>query len=134
MNKLHGHIHALEVSGNLTIVEVAVTSELFLKAIVIDTPQTADYLQKEHKVSLVFKETEVIIGIGEQSNVSLQNQLPATILDIEKGKLLSKIKLNTTAGALTSIISTAAVLKLNLAVSSEVVAMVKLNEVMLRRL
>ncbi|WP_051621325.1 molybdopterin-binding protein [Leeuwenhoekiella sp. MAR_2009_132] len=134
MNKLHGHIHALEVSGNLTIVEVAVTSELFLKAIVIDTPQTADYLQKGHKVSLVFKETEVIIGIGEQSNVSLQNQLPATILGIEKGKLLSKIKLSTTAGALTSIISTAAVMKLNLAVSSEVVAMVKLNEVMLRRL
>ena len=134
MNKLHGHIHALEVSGHLTIVEVAVTSELFLKAIVIDTPQTADYLQKEHKVSLVFKETEVIIGIGEQSNVSLQNQLPATILGIEKGKLLSKIKLSTTAGALTSIISTAAVMKLNLAVSSEVLAMVKLNEVMLRRL
>ncbi|MFI8379474.1 molybdopterin-binding protein [Leeuwenhoekiella sp. NPDC079379] len=134
MNKLHGHIHALEVSSNLTIVEVAVTFELFLKAIVIDTPQTADYLQKGHKVSLVFKETEVIIGIGEQSNVSLQNQLPATILGIEKGKLLSKIKLNTTAGALTSIISTAAVMKLNLAVSSEVVAMVKLNEVMLGRL
>ena len=134
MNKLQGHIKTVEVSGTLSLVAVAVTPQLLLKTIVIDTPQTATYLKIDQQVELLFKETEVIIGIGNQSQISLQNQIPATLLNMEQGKLLSKLKLKTEAGEITSIISTAAVEALQLRDGSDVTAMVKLNEVMLRGL
>ncbi len=134
MNELQGHIAWVETSGNLSLVAIEIYPGLILKAIVIDTPQTASYLQEGSQVLAVFKETEVIIGVGEQLQISLQNQIPVKITQIEKGKLLSKLTLESNSGNLRSIISTTAVHNLNLKTGDWVLAMVKLNEVMLRGL
>ena len=134
MNELHGHIKNLEVSGNLSLMTVSVTKDCQIKAIVIDTPETASYLKEGKSIAVLFKETEVIIGIGNQSQISLQNQIAATILNIEQGRLLSKLLLKTEVGTITSIISTAAVKTLHLTENQNVFAMVKLNEIMLRAL
>ncbi|MAW93617.1 MULTISPECIES: TOBE domain-containing protein [unclassified Leeuwenhoekiella] len=134
MNELRGNIKTVEVSGNLSLVTVQLQNGQLLKAIVIDTPQSAAYLEPETAVAVVFKETEVIISTGTQLQISLQNQIPAKISALEKGKLLSKLKLKSTAGNLSSIISSAAVEQLKLELGQEVTAMIKLNEVMLRAL
>ena len=134
MNELRGHIKTVEVSGNLSLVGVELQNGQLFKAIVIDTPQSASYLKPETAVAVVFKETEVIIGTGTQFQISLQNQIPATIAQLEQGKLLSKLKLETTNGSISAIISSAAVDNLNLTLGQEVTAMIKLNEVMLRAL
>lgn len=131
MNNISGQISQIEVSGHLSIVSVAITEELQLKAIVVETPATADYLQKGQAIQMLFKETEVVIGNGDQLNISLQNKIPATILHLEKGKLLSKLRLATVAGNINAIISTHAVHELQLQEQQTVTAMVKLNEVML---
>ena len=134
MNELRGHIKTVEVSGNLSLVGVELQNGQLFKVIVIDTPQSASYLKRETDVAVVFKETEVIIGTGTQFQISLQNQIPATIAQLEQGKLLSKLKLETTNGSISAIISSAAVDNLNLTLGQEVTAMIKLNEVMLRAL
>ncbi|PHQ29624.1 TOBE domain-containing protein [Leeuwenhoekiella nanhaiensis] len=134
MNELRGHIKTVEVSGNLSLVGVELQNGQLFKAIVIDTPQSASYLKPETTVAVVFKETEVIIGTGTQFQISLQNQIPATIAQLEQGKLLSKLKLETTNGSISAIISSNAVDNLNLELGQEVTAMIKLNEVMLRAL
>ena len=134
MNELRGHIKRVEVSGNLSLVGVELQNGQLFKAIVIDTPQSASYLKPETAVAVVFKETEVIIGTGTQFQISLQNQILATIAQLEQGKLLSKLKLETTNGSINAIISSAAVDNLNLTLGQEVTAMIKLNEVMLRAL
>ena len=134
MNSLNGNISELEVSGNLTLAHVEITPQLLLKAIVIDTPKTVAYLKLGQQVALVFKETEVIISADSQIKISLQNQIPASIIDIEPGQLLSKLNLSTNAGELNAIISTNAVKTLALKAGISVVAMVKLNEVMLQAL
>lgn len=134
MNSFNGNISRIEVSGNLTLTQVEVTPELVLKAIVIDTPNTAEYLKVGQRVALLFKETEVIISTDSQINISLQNQIPASIINIESGQLLSKLNLSTNAGKLNVIISTNAVKVLDLKTGDSVVAMVKLNEVMLQAL
>ncbi|MCC4212782.1 TOBE domain-containing protein [Leeuwenhoekiella parthenopeia] len=134
MNELRGHIKTVEVSGNLSLVGVELQNGQLFKAIVIDTPQSASYLKPETAVAVVFKETEVIIGTGTQFQISLQNQIPATIAQLEQGKLLSKLKLETTNGSISAIISSNAVDNLNLELGQEVTAMIKLNEVMLRAL
>lgn len=134
MNKIQGNITTVEVSGNLTLVHVAVTPSLVIKAIVIDTPETATYLEVNQKVTLLFKETEVILGVGNQKQLSLQNQIPGVVSTVESGKLLSKLRIQTDVGLITSIVSAAAVMHLNLQEGSKVYAMIKLNEVMLRAL
>ena len=134
MNELQGRIIGIEVNGNLSLVVVEVLAGLSLQTIVIDTPETASYLKMNNQVLVVFKQTEVVIGVGEQLQISIENQIPARITQIEKGKLLCKLTLESKAGKLSSIISTAAAETLKLKQGDSVLAMVKLNEVMLRGL
>ena len=134
MNNFEGFIKTVHVNGNLSIVDIEVTSDILMKAIIIDTPETASYLKSSAKVSILFKETEVIIGLGDQSGISLQNKIPAIITHLEIGNLLCKLDLKSDAGIFTAIISAAAAVALDLKVEDEVIAMIKLNEVMLRSL
>jgi len=116
------------------LVLVEVTPKLQLKAIVIDTPETAAYLQSQASVAVLFKETEVIIATAEVPQISLQNRIPASIISVEKGALLTKLKLQSDAGVLIAIISTDSASRLELQEGKKVIAMIKLNEVMLRGL
>lgn len=131
MNSLQGHITDIEVSGSLSIVTVRVNSENSMKAIVIETPETAPYLFHGNEVNVLFKETEVVIGLEHNLAVSMQNRIDGTIIRIEKGDLISKIRLDTSAGIIASVISTAAIGQLNLREGLFVTAMVKLTEIML---
>ncbi len=133
MNSLQGKIVGIEQSGNLALVTVDVNPKITVKAIVIETSETAAYLKLEGQITVLFKETEVVIGIGENPNISLQNKISGTIQHMEKGMLLSKVVLDTSAGKLTSIISTNAANHLELAEKKPVMAMIKLNEVMLSK-
>lgn len=134
MNSFNANIKTIQVNGNLSLVLVEVTPKLQLKAIVIDTPETATYLQSEASVAVLFKETEVIIATAEVPQISLQNRIPASIVSVEKGVLLTKLKLQSDAGVLIAIISTDSASHLELQEGKKVIAMIKLNEVMLRGL
>ena len=102
-----------------------------MKSIVIETPASCSYLAKGKSVNVLFKETEVVIGKGNNLAISLQNRLTCTIKHIEKGVLLTKLTLATQNTEIFSIITTDAVTQLDLKVGEQVVAMVKTNEVML---
>ena len=134
MNRLQGHIVDIEVSGNLSVVTVAIDNNIRLKAIVIETPESAEYLRKERQILLLFKETEVIIGTGKNFQVSVLNRIPGKIINIEKGRLLSRIVLETDGGEITAIIGSHAVDQLRLKMDLDVTAMIKLNEVMLKEI
>ena len=131
MNKLDGHISAIETSGELSLVSVSLAGGLVLKAIVIDTPSSAGYLHKGAAVSITFKETEVVLGTLYDHKVSLQNRIPGTIIQIEKGKLLSRVRIQVGTGEICSVVSSNAITQLQLKEQSEVCAMIKLNETML---
>lgn len=130
MNSLQGIIEDVEVSGNLSLVTIKVKKCVF-KSIVIETPETANYLRKDGKINVLFKETEVIIGKDEKMQISLRNKMLGLIKSVESGSLLSKLVIDTNAGEIISIITTNAVKNLGLAVGSSVLAMVKTNEVLL---
>ena len=132
MNSLTGEIETIDVNGNLTLVGISV-GECHFKSIVVETPETVDYLYEGSKVNVLFKETEVIIGIGENMQISLRNKMISTITAIEKGKLLAKLVMQTNAGKVISIITSNAVENLNLKVGTEVMAMVKTNEILLAK-
>ena len=131
MNSINGHIEDIEVSGNLSVVTVTVNNEVALQSIVIETPQTALYLKKGHQVSLLFKETEVILAGPPIEDISIENRFSGQVKHIEKGQLLSKVKLETSVGEIHSIIGTHTLNRLALAKGSNVVALIKMNEIML---
>lgn len=132
MNSLKGEIEAIDVNGNLTLVGISV-GECHFKSIVVETPKTVDYLFVGSKVNVLFKETEVIIGVGDNMRISLRNKMISTITAIEKGQLLAKLVMQTNAGEVISIITSNAVENLDLKEGGKVMAMVKTNEILLSK-
>ena len=130
MNIIDGKITAIITSGSLSKVEV-VAGENKFKTIVIDTSETNDYLKIGHPVKLLFKETEVAIGVGDLSNISLQNRISGTIQTLEIGELQAKVMLKTKIGIIKSIITVDAVQQLQLKEGMDATALIKTNEVML---
>ncbi len=132
MNILKGKIEEINVNGDLSIVKIIV-GEIRFSTIVIDTPETASFLQLNNSVKVIFKETEVIIGVGDMSGISLRNKLIGKVISIESDKLLSKLIIDTEVGEITSIITSNAVNQLKIKIGLEVTAMIKTNELMLSK-
>lgn len=130
MNILKGEILKIYVYENLSVIHLKAGDDFF-KSVVIATPTTNPYLQVGNVLNVLFKETEVIIGKGDVSNISLQNKLLAKIIKITKGALLSKIELQTSTKKIVSFITSDAVNQLKLEAGEEVYAMIKTNEIML---
>ena len=130
MNIFKGNIEAVNVNGELSIITIRVNSINFT-AIVIDTPVTAPYLKQGNPIKVIFKETEVIIGIGSVEGISLRNKLFGKVLSIESDNLLSKLIIQTEIGEITSIITSNSVKRLKIEIGTEVCAMVKTNELLL---
>ena len=130
MNILKGTIEKLTISGSLTLIGIKVGT-IDMSAIVIDTPKTALYLKIGNTITVVFTETEVIIGKGNTDEISLRNKFKGTIEILESKELLSKLTINTNVGKISSIITTNAVKQLKLELGTTVTAMVKTNEILI---
>lgn len=130
MNILKGLIKEIRVNGELSIVRIDVNG-LLLSTIVIDTPATASFLKLREPVTVIFKETEVILGIGDMQGISLRNKFKGLVVDLQSDELLSKVVVDTEVGLISSIITTNAINQLKIELGSEVTAMVKTNEIQL---
>ena len=67
----------------------------------------------------------------DTDKISLRNKFEGVIENLESNELLSKLKIKTTVGTISSIITTNAVKQLELKVGSEVTAMIKTNEIII---
>ncbi len=130
MNNLKGNIASITVQEKMSLVQVT-SNEILFTAIVIDTPESANYLKEGNAVNLIFKETEVIVGKGTAFAISLQNRIVGRLKLIRTGALLSKLVVSTELGEIASIITSNAVNELGLQVGDEVTVMVKTSEMML---
>ncbi len=128
MNKLKAQIVNIETSEHISLVDLQANGDLFT-CVVIETPETADYLKIGNAVHLLFKETEVSIGKNLSGQISLRNQIHSTIKQIEKGRVLTKIILDYKGIEIGSVITTRSANQLNLQVGEAVVGLIKANEV-----
>ena len=115
-------------------VTVSLTGELEITTIVIETPDSASYLKERSPISVLFKETEVILSTDPARNIGIQNRIPGQIRKVEAGDLLSKVVLETPLGGLEAIMASAALKTLGLAEGDQATALIKINEVMLSAL
>lgn len=133
MNSFTGHIISIEESGKMSLVTISIKGDQRIKAILLETPETASYLKPNNPIQILFKETEVVIGHDMNHQISLQNRIPGTVSHLDKGALLSKLIVQSEIGEIGSIISTQAIQDLGIQEGSSVVAMIKLNEIMLSK-
>jgi len=129
MNKLKGKIVAITSSGSVSIVKINVNKH-FISSIILKN-DTDSFIRKDANVTILFKETEVIIAKGLVENISLQNKFTGPIIELEKGEVLSTLTVQTAVGDICSMITTNAVDQLNLTLNDTVTAMIKSNEIML---
>lgn len=130
MNRLIGTITAIESNGYLSLVDVAAGRDVFT-AMVMETPRNAAYLKVGNTVAILFKETEVSLAKGLSGTLSLRNIVRGSVRRIRRGEILCEVALDCNGHALTSIITTRAMNRLELQEGDEVDALVKANEVSL---
>jgi len=131
MNTIKGRISSIISHDNLSIVKLSAGKYVFT-TVVIETPETVDYLRLDNEINILFKETEVLICRKPCPQISLQNRIECHIQEIKKGKLLSQIFMQSEIGPIKSIITSNAVEQLALKESDNVIAMIKTNEIMLQ--
>lgn len=131
MNSFKGIISEIKVNQDMSLVSIDMGHNIHLRTIIIETPATASYLKLGNSIKVLFKETEVVLGLGTMGQVSLQNKIEGTVVSIVEGALISKVNVTTPLGEIVSIISAKAVEDLNIMKGLSVTAMVKLNEIML---
>jgi molybdate transport system regulatory protein len=132
MNKLPGIITKIQQSGAILLVDMEVEQQMF-SALLIESVQQPEWLAIGNSVDVVFKETEVSLAKNLSGQISMRNRMKCTVVAIERGDLLSKVKLNFRNYPVTSAITTRAVDSLKLEIGEEVEALVKANEVSLMR-
>ncbi|UAB82618.1 tobe domain protein [Zunongwangia sp. SCSIO 43204] len=131
MNNLSGKIKNIKNSEYISEVSIELENNSIFNVFLVETPQTASYLNLGQKINLLFKETEVIISKNLMPEISVQNQLKAEIIKIKSGKILSKIVLKSAVGKIKSLLSSTLLQQMNFAESQEVLILVKANEIML---
>lgn len=130
MNSLQARITEIQSTKQLSLVTLQ-SERIYLKSIVIDTPESCDYLVVGKTINVIFKEMEVSIATENNLPMSQQNEIPGEIISLEKKELLAKIRLKTKVGEITSVITSASAERLKLSKGLQVYALIKTNELML---
>ena len=124
MSKLIATIKKINNVENLNIVEFDFIGTI-LKMMSLDLNSD---VQIGKKVKLSVKPTNISLAKKISGEISLSNQIVATIQDIENGQLLSSISLKTNDFLLESIITVDSAKRMNLQIGNEVIILIKASD------
>jgi molybdate transport system regulatory protein len=127
MNRLPGQIAAVEAAGSIALVDVMVGSQRFTATLVGAGEQVAAWAPGM-PVTLMFKETEVSLAKNLSGLISMRNRIPAQVVSIERGRLLTRVVLDAAGYSIESVITTRSSHALALDVGDIVEGLVKANE------
>ena len=130
MNFYEGEIERIESSDDISLIRVNTAVGIFT-SIVLDSPASAQYLAVGKKVTVQFKETEVILALPGQWIISVRNRITGIVKAISLGKILAQVTLNCEGKDLVSLITSVAAQEMQLKEGYPVVALIKTNEVSL---
>ena len=114
-------ISAIEQNDGVSVFEFS-AENLSLKMLSLENLQN---LKIGDEVRLSFKSSDVFVATSPLLNCSVSNEIKAQISDIEQGQITSSLHLNAGKFEFESIISTASLKRLNLALGDQIYAYVK---------
>ena len=114
-------ISAIEQNDGVSVFEFS-AENLSLKMLSLENLQN---LKIGDEVWLGFKSSDVFVATSPLLNCSVSNEIKAQISDIQRGQITSSLHLNAGKFEFESIISTASLKRLNLALGDQIYAYVK---------
>ena len=114
-------ISAIDENDGVSVFEFN-AANLSLKMLSLENLQN---LKIGDEVRLNFKSSDVFVASSPLLNCSVSNEIKARISDIQKGEITSSLHLNAGKFEFESIISTASLKRLNLALGDQIYAYVK---------
>ena len=124
MNRLSAVVTQIEGEESLHIISFDYEGES-LKMMGLDLPKG---LHVNAHVTLGVKPSHVAIAKNVSGELSYSNQLPATIVSIENGKLLSNVLLHVKGSEVQSFITASSALRMNLQAGDNVILLMKASE------
>ena len=125
MNKLNARVTSIKTKDSINLIKLK-SNEIILTLLTLDLPSN---IKENSEVIALFKESEVVISKSEsEGNISISNRIKGKILQINRGEIVSIIKIKTKIGDIDSMITTDSSLRLNLKVNDEIFALIKSNE------
>ena len=124
MNRFQATITQIESEGSLHIV----TFDFEGVALRMMSLELADEIRVGVAVVLTIKSTYIALAKAFHGEVSYTNLIPATITQIQQGKLLSSIQLDAGGYRLESIITRGSAERMELAVNDKVTLLIKASE------
>ena len=124
MNRLSAVVTHIEGEQNLHIISFDYEG-VSLKMMGLDLPKG---LHVNTHVTLGIKPSHVAIAKNLKGELSYSNQLPATIVSIENGKLLSNILLHVNGNEVQSFITLSSSVRMNLQAGDAVTLLIKASE------
>lgn len=127
MNTLKAQVTQIDSMDNLTIVKFDYEgTALSMMSLGLKDVKVGS------QVILSINASHIAIGKDLKGDISLSNRFDCIIKALDKGKLLSSLKLSINDDCLISIITTSSVNRLNLNVGDEVQALVKASEISIK--
>jgi len=131
-NQFAGRVIAVTVGSVMSTVRVLLAAGPEVTAAI--TLEAVDELGLAEGVGVVvlFKSTEVALATGAVPLISIRNQIPGTVAEVEHGEVMTTVKVAVRGGGtLTAAITRDAAEELGLAEGTDVTALVKATEVIL---
>ena len=133
MNKLTGTITNIQTAGAIMLVDINVDGQKF-SALLIESAIHPVWIKVDNSVDLVFKETEVSLAKGLSGQISLRNRMKCTVLNVERGELLSTVRMQFGKYTVTSAVTSRAIDSLQVTIGDEIEALIKANEISLMKI
>jgi len=128
MNQLKATLTAVRSSGLLTHIETQCLGH-HLDLLLAESSHMDDIQEKE--VTLVFKETEVILLKSVSDTTA--NQFHGIIMDIEQGEILTQVEIDINGALIRSLVPTSMFLRINAVPGEPIVCMINPTEISLLR-
>ncbi len=125
MNKIEATVKRIEESDAVHVVTFSAKDEEFTM-MALELPKR---IQEGTRVTLGIKPSFVLIAKSKSKNISLTNQIEATITNIDIGKLLVTVQLKSLVGVFESLITKKSYDMMKLSSGQKVVVMMKASEV-----
>lgn len=130
MNVLEGRIYKIETNEGISLIDINIDDDFF-SALIINSKATGSYIKEGENVKILFKETEISLKRFHENIVKRQNKIIVDVISIEKGQILSEVKLLYRNKSVTAIVLTRLLNELQLNEKEKAVMVLRPQEILL---
>lgn len=129
MNRIRATVTGIESSENLHRLSLSAGDQIFM----VITLELADDYTVGAPVEIRFKPVHVALAKEISGEISIANRVQATVLEMQSGKILVDMLLESNVGAFYALTTVEAVKRMRLAVGDSVTALMKASDLYLAK-